>query len=179
MKQTRLLIRAIKDDARHFAERNGTPLSFKSFLYLLILSPGFQFVTAYRVVKLLGRIPFFGSPLSRIAWTVKCNLFRSEISLEAVIGGGLYIPHPYSVVVGKSRIGNRVTILQNVTIGTSSRSEISAPIIGDHVFIGAGAAVLGKVKIGDGATIGANSVVLSDVPQNAIAVGAPARARTA
>lgn len=89
------------------------------------------------------------------------------------VGGGLYLPHSVGTVVMAQRIGRNVTLVSNVTIGMRNRPEF--PIIGDDVYIGAGARILGPVTIGDGAVIGANAVVLSDVPAGATAVGVPAR----
>jgi serine O-acetyltransferase len=68
-------------------------------------------------------------------------------------------------------IGNRVTIMQQVTIGDVEQGESVAPVIGDDVYIGAGARVLGDVRVGDGATIGANAVVTRDIPPGATVVG--------
>jgi serine O-acetyltransferase len=83
------------------------------------------------------------------------------------------MPHPYGVVISaQSVIGNRVTIMQQVTIGDVEQGESVAPVIGDDVYIGAGARVMGDVRIGDGATIGANAVVTRDIPPGATVVGA-------
>lgn len=70
-------------------------------------------------------------------------------------------------------IGANVTIMHQVTIGTRDIDE--SAVIGDDVFIGAGAKILGKIKIGNGAKIGANAVVIKDVPANATVVGVPGR----
>jgi serine O-acetyltransferase len=70
-------------------------------------------------------------------------------------------------------IGDDVGVMHNVTIGTNMNDEV--PVIGNKVFIGVGASVLGGVKIGDGARIAANSLVISDVPAGAVAMGVPAR----
>jgi len=80
------------------------------------------------------------------------------------------------VVHARAVIGNGVTISQNVTIG-GRNGHHEVPVIEDDVEIGAGACVLGPVRIGRGARIGANAVVLSDVPAGAVAVGVPARVR--
>jgi serine O-acetyltransferase len=77
------------------------------------------------------------------------------------------------VIHPRCRIGDNVVISQHVTIG--GRGGFGVPIIGNNVFIGAGARILGEIKIGDNAKIGANAVVLNDVPENATAVGVPAR----
>jgi serine O-acetyltransferase len=96
-----------------------------------------------------------------------------EIAVSQDIGGGLYIAHPYGMVVMPERIGKNCSIVHNVTIGL--RNENAFPSIGDDVFIGAGARVLGGILVGDGAKIGANAVVIDNVPAGATVVGIPAR----
>src|SRR5664279_482691 len=98
----------------------------------------------------------------------------SDIDPNATIGERLMLPHPNGVIVhAGSVIGDDCLIMQQVTIG--QLSDIDAPVIGSRVYVGAGAKILGKVTIGDGARIGANAVVLCDVPDNWTAVGIPAR----
>lgn len=90
--------------------------------------------------------------------------------VEAQIGGGLRIPHNIGIVIsGKAVIGRNCEILHRVTIGTSSKNK--APHIGDNVFIGAGAKVIGNITIGDNVKIGANAVVTKDVRSNCTIVG--------
>jgi serine O-acetyltransferase len=98
----------------------------------------------------------------------------AEIPLNCQIGGGLLLPHPNGIVIHhKARIGMNCLIHQQVTIGLID--ETGLPIIGSHVDIGTGAKILGPVTIGNYAKIGANAVVLCDVPAGATAVGIPAR----
>jgi serine O-acetyltransferase len=89
------------------------------------------------------------------------------------IDGGLYIPHPVGTVIGVKQMGRNCSVIAAVTIGM--REEWAFPTIGDNVFIGAGARVLGDICIGDNAKVGANAVVLHDVPATETVVGAPAR----
>lgn len=113
-------------------------------------------------------------PLRRfIEWILR-YLCGIEISSKMQCGTGLQLPHNgLGVVIHQNTvIGNNVKILQNVTIG--GRNGSGLPIIGDNVEIGAGAVLLGDIKVGDNAWIGANAVVLCDVPENSIAVGIPA-----
>ncbi len=102
-------------------------------------------------------------------------LFGIEVSPRVEIGGGLFLPHTVGTVIGASRIGRNVTIMQGVTLGTKEpdlQFTVSMrPIVGDHVLIGAGAKIIGRVTIGNHAKIGANAVVLDDVPPHAVAVG--------
>lgn len=106
-----------------------------------------------------------------LLWSV---LTASDIDPGAVLGERLRLPHPNGVVVhGRAVIGCDCLIMQQVTIG--QLADDAAPIIGHGVYIGAGAKVLGKIVVGDHARIGANAVVLSDVPADSTAVGVPAR----
>ena len=111
-------------------------------------------------------------------WAVLQHRFWSvvtgaDIPLNSNIGGGMLLPHPNGVVIHPGAvIGPNCLIFQQVTIG--SRNGSAAPVIGGHVDIGAGAKVLGAIRIGNHAEIGANAVVLTDVPDNCIAVGVPA-----
>ena len=84
-------------------------------------------------------------------------------------------PHPTGIVVTrKAEIGRRARIYQNVTIGVKNTGSKDGPKIGDDVTIYAGAAIIGNVTIGDGAVIGANSVVIDDVPKETVVGGVPA-----
>lgn len=96
-----------------------------------------------------------------------------EILIGAEIGGGLYIPHTVGTTISPKRMGRNCSVIALVTIGM--RNEHAFPNIGDNVFIGAGARILGGITIGDGAVIGANAVVIKDIPAGATAVGIPAR----
>ncbi len=96
-----------------------------------------------------------------------------EIAVGGDIGGGLYIAHPRGVVVVPHQMGENCSVIANVTIGM--RTGHIFPIIGDNVFIGAGARVLGDLKVGNNAQIGANAVVIKDVPADATVVGIPGK----
>lgn len=94
----------------------------------------------------------------------------AEIPLTCSIGGGLLLPHPNGVVIhSEAKIGVNCLIFQQVTIG--SREIPGVPEIGGQVDIGAGAKILGPLKIGDRARIGANAVILKDVERGTVAVG--------
>ena len=98
----------------------------------------------------------------------------ADIPLNCAIGGGLLLPHPNGVVIHPdARIGPNCLLFQQVTLGTAGRP--GAPTLGGQVDIAAGAKVLGGVSIGAHAVVGANAVVLCDVPEGATAVGVPAR----
>lgn len=132
---------------------------------------GLRAVIVYRISHCLWRlnVPFLPGIISRH------NIMRYgfDVPQSVSIGPGLYVPHPVGTVVMAERIGANVTLVSSVTIGM--RSKPLFPVIGDGVFIGAGARVLGNITIGDNVSIGANAVVLTDVPSNMTAVGVPAR----
>jgi serine O-acetyltransferase len=88
------------------------------------------------------------------------------------IGGGLYLEHGFSTIITAKSIGKNCWINQQVTIGFKNAKS---PIIGDNVRISCGAKILGGIKIGNNAIIGANAVVIKDVPDNAIVGGVPAK----
>ena len=96
-----------------------------------------------------------------------------EISSGAEIGGGLYVAHPVGTVIMVKRMGKNCSVIASVTIGM--RNAWLFPEIGDQVFIGAGARVLGDLRVDDRAVIGANAVVIDDVPADATVVGIPAK----
>jgi serine O-acetyltransferase len=93
------------------------------------------------------------------------------------IGPRFYVPHPVGTVVTAMQLGARVTLVSGVTIGM--RKEPKFPTLGDDVYVGAGARILGEITIGDRVQIGANAVVVKDVPSDSVAVGVPATIRPA
>ena len=100
-------------------------------------------------------------------------LFGLEIGAAVPIGPGLYIAHPVGTVIAARRVGANASFIAAVTVGMRETWEF--PLIGDAVTVGAGARILGPITLGDGCSIGANAVVINDVPARATAVGVPAR----
>lgn len=118
------------------------------------------------------RIPF----LPKLVWKLSYLLFNSSVPASVVIGGGSKFAYGGIGVVIHSRavIGKNCMIGQNVTIGGKS-GWYEVPVIGDNVEISAGARIIGPVRIGNNVIIGANAVVVKDVPDNCIVAGVPAK----
>ncbi len=143
--------------------------------YQYLFHAGFQSLKLYRYSHMFYEagfrfIAFAIYHLSRI-------LYGVDIHPAAIIKPGVVIDHGVGLVIGSTAVVGSGTILYHgVTLGSKNLSTGKRhPTLGRNVFVGAGAKILGPVKIGDGAKIGANSVVLNDVPENATAVGIPAK----
>jgi len=115
--------------------------------------------------------------LSRVISQISRFITGIEIHPGAQVGRRLFIDHGMGVVIGETcRIGNNVTIYQGVTLGGTGKEETKRhPDLDDNVLVAAGAKVLGNIRIGENSKIGANSVVLINVPKDSTVVGIPAR----
>lgn len=136
---------------------------------------GFQALCLYRIAH---RAWMRGIPLLPMVCTrVAQILYGIDIDHRARIGPGARIFHGVGLVIGpRAIVGRNVILYHGVTIGAPDhRKATTLPHLGDDVFVGAGAKILGPIDIGDGVRIGANAVVLRDVPAGAVAVGVPAR----
>jgi serine O-acetyltransferase len=136
---------------------------------------GFHALLAYRISHWLWnrKVPFFPRLISQITrW-----LTGVEIHPGATIGTGFFIDHGMGVVIGETtEIGDYVTLFQGVTLGGTGKERGKRhPTLGSHVVVGAGAKVLGGIRIGDNVKVGANAVVLRSVPANSTVVGNPGR----
>jgi len=146
--------------------------------------PGFRAVAVHRFGNWRMRISnkFVRAPLSvlyRMMFRHVRNHYGIELPYSAIVGRRVVIEHQGCIVIhGNSRIGDDSIIRQGVTLGNKTLTRpMDAPTLGARVNVGAGAKILGAVTIGDGASIGANAVVLEDVPAGALAVGIPANVK--
>ena len=141
---------------------------------------GFWTLLIYRFGRWRYRLPgLVRKPFSLVYKLLKFTgqvMTGIDLPCETMVGRRLRIEHFGGIIVsGDTVIGDDVVIRNGVTLGLRRTGERGAPILGNRVDIGAGAKLLGKIHIGDGAVIGANAVVLQDVPAGALAVGIPAR----
>ena len=138
---------------------------------LLFAFPEFRSVYYHRLAA--------GNPGGALAGRLAAHIWKGVPGIDlsgTPIGPGLFVSHGQCTILSAERIGANLQVHQGVTVGWDYRGD-RRPIIGDDVFIGAGAKILGAVTVGDGALIGANAVVMCDVPAGATAVGVPARIR--
>jgi len=119
--------------------------------------------------------------IAKVFSLVNFMLFGLEVPARLPLGPGIVIPHPQGIVLGAGSIGANATIFHQVTLGGRiadfEYDPQKRPHVGDNVTISVGAKILGPFHLGDGCVIGANAVVLCDVPPSALAVGVPAKIR--
>ena len=147
----------------------------RSKLEVLLLYPCIHVEIAHKLSHFLYKHKWFF--LARLVSQIARFFTGIEIHPGATIGKGLCIDHGMGVVIGETaEIGDDVLIYHGVTLGGTGKDKGKRhPTIGNGVVIGAGAKVLGPIKVGDNAKIGANAVVVKDVPEGATAVGIPAK----
>ncbi len=173
------LKRAIREDAKYTAVLRGDPdpgtstrRAWGNALHLLWDSDDFLGVCIHRLASSLYH---HGVPiLPRVLRRLNTALFNIRIDEHITIREGLCMPHGNVVLAGVTYVGRRAFIAPWVTIGLVE-GDFLGPRLGDGVFVGTGAKILGPITIGDGARIGAGAVVLSDVPAGVSVAGVPAR----
>ena len=168
----RRLLRGIGRDVRAARERDPSAAGVPT-AEILVAWPGVHALLAHRVAHALDEV---GVPLApRLIANTARVITGIEIHPRADVGDGLFIDHGTGVVVGETaEIGENVTVYQGVTLGgTGFATGKRHPTVEDNVTIGSGAKLLGPIRIGHGAKIGANAVVVHDVPPNSTVVGNP------
>jgi len=174
-----MVFKTLSDDIGSFMARDPAA---RSRLEIVLCYPGLHAIAIYRMANALWRrrlhLP------ARLLAHLGRLLTGIEIHPGARIGRRLFIDHGHGVVIGEtSEIGDDVTLYQGVTLGglapsVDSHSQVNVkrhPTLADGVIVGSGAQVLGPFVIGEGARVGANAVVTSDIPPGVTAVGIPAR----
>lgn len=164
------MLEAIRRDIRAARERDP---AVPTTLQVILAYPGVHAIWGHRINHWLWQR---GARLiARITAEITRILTGVEIHPGAVLGPGLFIDHATGVVIGETaEVGEDVTLYHGVTLGGSGRDTGKRhPTIGDRVIIGAGAKILGAIKIGDDSRIGANAVVVKEVPSCSVVVGVP------
>src|SRR3954470_11284451 len=168
----RRVARELRLDVAAVHERDPAARGVNS-LEVLLHWPGVQAVLAHRVAHALhdSGVPLAPRAIAYVARTIT----GVEIHPAANVGDGLFIDHGVGVVIGETAdVGANVTLYQGVTLGgTGFETGKRHPTVQDNVTIGSGAKLLGPITIGHGAKIGANTVVIHDVPPNSTVVGNP------
>ena len=164
---------SLLNDAKQIYARDPAARSLASVIFLY---SGFHALVYHRVSHFLYKHKLFF--LARWNSQIARHKTGIEIHPGATIGEGLFIDHGMGIVIGETAvIGNNCTIYHGVTLGGRGHQKGTKrhPEIGDNVLIGAGAKILGPVTIGSGSSIGANAVILHDVPCNSTVVGVPGK----
>jgi serine O-acetyltransferase len=164
--------RTLAEDARELARAMGGSGDRRSLVRAVFTCDSYLILLLWRlrIGALRWRIPLLNNLLRR----VQTVFFGIELGKEITLGRGVFFVHPIGITVGgDSKVGDRVRFMGCNTVGTARGS--GHPVVEDDVTLGAGARVLGPVRVGARAVIGANAVVLSDVPPDSVVVGMPAR----
>jgi serine O-acetyltransferase len=159
-------------DAKSIAQRDPAA---RSTLQVILLYSGFHALIGHRLANFFYRHHRYF--ISRLISQLNRFFTGVEIHPGAKIGQGLFIDHGMGVVIGETaEIGDNCTIYHNVTLGgTGKEKEKRHPTLCNNVLVGAGAKILGPFRIGSNSMIGANAVVLNEIPDNATVVGVPGR----
>lgn len=164
------MLRKLVKDAIEMTRASG-PVTLRSLAQTVMFTDSFAVMVMTRVRESARRWHIPG--INRALRLSQIALYGVEVGKDVDLGPGVYLVHTVGTVIGgDARLGARVRLMGNNTIGTAK--ENGYPVIEDDVLIGCGARILGPVKIGARARIGANAVVLHDVPADSVAVGAPA-----
>lgn len=166
------MFNTLKRDIEAVFERDPAA---RTTLEVLTCYPGFHALQFHRPAHWLWTHKL--RLLARLLSHISRFLTGIEIHPGASLGPGFFIDHGMGIVIGEtSEVGENVTLYHGVTLGgTSTKKKKRHPTLGNSVIVGAGAKILGPVKIGDNARIGAGSVVVEDVPPNCTVVGVPGK----
>ena len=165
-------IKQLKEDIQTIYEKDPAA---DNILEVLFCYPGLYALILHRIAH---KLRYWGIPvIPRMISYISRIITGIEIHPGARIGRKFFIDHGMGVVIGETTfIGDNVLIYQGVTLGGTGKEHGKRhPTLGDNVIVGAGAKILGNLKIGENSRIGAGSVVVDDVPENSTVVGIPGR----
>ena len=162
-----MILKNLYEDAKNIQIKDP---ACRNILEAILLYPGFHVLIFYRISHFLYRHKLFF--LARLISQIGRFFTGIEIHPGATIGKRLFIDHGMGIVIGEtSTIGNDCTIYHNATLGGTGKDQNKRhPDLGNNVMVGAGAKILGPIKIGNNVKIGANSIVLKDIPDNVTVV---------
>lgn len=167
-----LIAIAFRGEVKAALERDPAAVNY---IEVLLTYSGLHAIIMYRIAHSLLKLklPFFPRFISQFTKFIT----GIEIHPGATIGNGLFIDHGMGVIIGEtSVVGDNVTLFQGVTLGGTGKERGKRhPNIGNNVVVGTGAKILGNITIGDNSYVGANAVVIKDVPANSTVVGVPGR----
>ena len=152
---------------------------FMTFLKTFFKEPGYRYITYYRWVRARKRTPLIGL-IARFFLRSCGHKFSFQIPYDATIGDGFYIGHFGTIIVNKETvIGRNCNIAPGVTIGQTQRgSRQGSPTLGDSVWIGVNATIVGKISVGSNVLIAPGAYVNFDVPDNSVVMGNPASVKS-
>lgn len=155
-------------------------VSYSTLLKYVLAGESYKYCFWMRTCNFARTVPLLRYTLYPVAKYMHHRLsykYGISIPIATDIGSGFYIGHFGGIVVnGKSVIGRNCNISQGVTLGQANRGKNKGfPVIGDNVYLGPGAKIVGAVRIGNNVAVGANCVVTCDVPDNAVVVGIPGK----
>jgi len=152
-------------------------------VFLVLSNYGFQAIAVYRFGKFANQVrtpglSHFLKLLYLIGKILIEILFGISIDVNSTIGPGFYIGH-FGAIIIRGDFGRNCSLGQGVTVGSKGAGKSDGwPVLGDNVFLGAGAKIIGRIHIGNNVVVGANAVVVKDVPDNMLAAGVPAQYRS-
>lgn len=169
-------IRLVREDRYRYSDKTGITATIRN----LILEPGFRISFLMRTCAFTRGNPWtrFGVyHVFRILYHMISTRYGVFIDYTTPIQGGIYLPHPCSIIINRSCIiGKDCNLSQNNTIGVSNRgTRKGCPVIGDRVYIAPGVVIFGNISVGNDSAIGANAVVNTDIPAGKTFAGVPAK----
>jgi len=165
----------VQSDLYRYDGARGT----KAFLKNFLLESGFRYCVLLRACRYFRTVSYLRWGIYHLAkfWFYRLSLVlgvHMDPSME--VGPGFYIGHAFGIIINRRcRIGENCTIAAHVTLGRKSREpKEGCPTLGNRVYVGTGAVIIGAINIGDDAAVGANAVLTKDVPAKGVVAGIPA-----